>query len=50
MRVDRRDARILVLRKQEITITHEEHGITKFMINKPAIVQFGTLDEFSPDF
>lgn len=45
--IDQENARILVLRTQDIIITHEEHGMTTFKIDKPAIVQFGTLDQFS---
>ena len=38
---------IIILREQDIVITHKEHGITTFRVNKPAIVQFGILDDFA---
>lgn len=50
MVVNQRNVRIFVLREQDIIITHEEHGTTTFKMNRPAIVQFGTLDEFSSPF
>ena len=38
---------IILLREQDIIVTHKEHGITTFKVSKPAIVQFGTLDDFA---
>ncbi|QIW24576.1 hypothetical protein EWF20_10830 [Sulfolobus sp. S-194] len=45
---------IIILREQEVVVTHKEHGISTFNISVPSIVEFGTLDNFSnittPDF
>lgn len=37
---------IILLREQELIVTHKEHGITTFKIPSPAIVEFGTIDNF----
>ncbi|BFH74654.1 hypothetical protein SJAV_25980 [Sulfurisphaera javensis] len=39
------DRYVVILREQDIIISHEEHGLTSFHVNKPAIVRFGTLDD-----
>ncbi|BFH72335.1 hypothetical protein SJAV_02790 [Sulfurisphaera javensis] len=37
---------VIILREQDLVVTHKEHGISTFKISVPSIVEFGTLDNF----